>query len=227
MDYLRIGGHFIVLVCVDNNTIKIYDPYLYNGKFNTSTRRGKVTVNGNTVYCSIDNFRKYANYKGFFAFEYTEDVVKENVTDNKVQTKENITNTVNNTYTLSKNTKLYVNSNMDTGYNYKKNTKVKVLENVTSKIDKVQIVKTGLIRYIYNNDYKKETIQKDNTSKLITNKTYYLSTNTKLFTSQNMSNGYNYKKGTKINVLETTNSIAKVKVVKTELVRYVNEKYLR
>ncbi|MFR3783706.1 MAG: hypothetical protein ACLTXR_08170 [Clostridia bacterium] len=56
------GGHFIVLVGIDGDTLKIYDPYLYSGKFSTSTRRGKVTVDGNTVYCSIDNFRNYANY---------------------------------------------------------------------------------------------------------------------------------------------------------------------
>ena len=61
------GGHFIVIVGIEGDTLKIYDPYLYSGKFDTSTRRGKVTVSGNTVYCSIDNFRNYANYKGFFA----------------------------------------------------------------------------------------------------------------------------------------------------------------
>lgn len=64
------GGHFIVLVGIDGDTLKIYDPYLYSGKFSTSTRRGKVTVDGNTVYCSIDNFRNYANYSKFFAFAH-------------------------------------------------------------------------------------------------------------------------------------------------------------
>lgn len=64
------GGHFIVLVGTDGDTLKIYDPYLYSGKFSTSTRRGKVTVDGNTVYCSIDNFRNYANYSKFFAFAH-------------------------------------------------------------------------------------------------------------------------------------------------------------
>ena len=63
------GGHFIVIVGIDGNTLKIYDPYLYAGKFNTSTRRGKVTVSGNTVYCSVSNFRAYANYTKFFAFK--------------------------------------------------------------------------------------------------------------------------------------------------------------
>ena len=71
------GGHFIVLVGVENGNIKIYDPYLYAGKFDTSTRRGKVTVDGNTIYCPIDNFINYANAKGFFCFSYDEEV-KEN-----------------------------------------------------------------------------------------------------------------------------------------------------
>lgn len=65
------GGHFIVLVGIDGNMIKIYDPYLYAGKFETSTRRGKVSVDGYNVYCSIENFREYANYTKFFAYKNT------------------------------------------------------------------------------------------------------------------------------------------------------------
>ena len=68
------GGHFIVLVGIEGDNIKIYDPYLYSGKFDTSTRRGKVTVDGNIVYCSIDNFRNYANYRGFFAYKHSGNV---------------------------------------------------------------------------------------------------------------------------------------------------------
>lgn len=68
------GGHFIVIVGIEGDTLKIYDPYLYSGKFDTSTRRGKVTVSGNTVYCSIDNFRNYANYRGFFAYQHSGNV---------------------------------------------------------------------------------------------------------------------------------------------------------
>ena len=63
------GGHYIVLVGIEENTLKIYDPYNYTGKFNVSSRRGKVEVSGNTIYCSIDNFKKYANYKGFFCYK--------------------------------------------------------------------------------------------------------------------------------------------------------------
>ena len=71
-------GHFIVLIGVENNNIKIYDPYLYSGKFDTSTRRGKAIVNGNTVYVSINNFKKYANAQGFFCYGYTGSVPRNN-----------------------------------------------------------------------------------------------------------------------------------------------------
>ena len=82
-DYLRRGyfliascgsglfttnGHYIVLVGINGNTLSIYDPYLYSGKFNTASRRNKVTVSGNTVYCSLDNFINYANYKAFWCY---------------------------------------------------------------------------------------------------------------------------------------------------------------
>ena len=51
---------------------------MYAGKFDTSTRRGKVLVDGNTVYCPIDNFREYANYTKFFAYKY-EGTIEPNV----------------------------------------------------------------------------------------------------------------------------------------------------
>lgn len=68
------GGHFILLTKVENGMIEIYDPYLYAGKFDTATRRGKAIVDGNKVYVSIDNFKRYANYKGFFAYQYSGDI---------------------------------------------------------------------------------------------------------------------------------------------------------
>lgn len=86
------GGHFIVLIGVEGDYIKVYDPYLYNGKFETSTRKGLATVSGNTVYVSIDNFRNYANYQKFFCFKNDRIDVKENKT---------IPVIVNNTYTVS------------------------------------------------------------------------------------------------------------------------------
>lgn len=74
------GGHFIVVYDYDDSnsnnkidgpdTLRIYDPYLYNGKFDTSSRKGKVTVSGNTVYCSITNFKNYANSTNYFGFKH-------------------------------------------------------------------------------------------------------------------------------------------------------------
>ena len=72
------GGHFIVLTGIDGDTIKVYDPYLYAGKFETSTRRGKATVDGNTVYVSVSNFKNYANAKGFFCYQHDGNVQENN-----------------------------------------------------------------------------------------------------------------------------------------------------
>ena len=72
------GGHFIVLAGVNGDTIKVYDPYLYAGKFETSTRRGKATVSGNTVYISVSNFKNYANAKGFFCYAHDGKVQENN-----------------------------------------------------------------------------------------------------------------------------------------------------
>ena len=104
------GGHFIVIVGIEGDTLKIYDPYLYSGKFDTSTRRGKVTVSGNTVYCSIENFRNYANYKGFFAYKH----------DGNVQ--ENIGNVTTSSYTryVKTNTGVGVNVRSGAGTGYSK-----------------------------------------------------------------------------------------------------------
>ena len=117
------GGHFIVIVGIDGDTLKIYDPYLYSGKFDTSTRRGKVTVSGNTVYCSIENFRNYANYRGFFAYQHSGNV------------QENIGNVTTSTYTryVATNSKnLNVRSGAGTGYrvigSLRKGTAVTVAE---------------------------------------------------------------------------------------------------
>lgn len=72
------GGHFVVLVGLEGNYIKIYDSYLYNGKYDVASRRGKAIVKGNTTYVSIQNFRQYANYKKFFCFKNDRTNVNEN-----------------------------------------------------------------------------------------------------------------------------------------------------
>ena len=74
------GGHYIMIYGIDGDNLKIYDPYLYVGKFDTSTRRGKAYVDGNTVICSTTNFKNYANYKRFFCYKYNKNNSNNNVT---------------------------------------------------------------------------------------------------------------------------------------------------
>lgn len=125
------GGHFIVLTGVEGNYIKVYDPYLYNGKFDVSSRRGKAEVRGNTVYVSIDNFRAYANYQKFFCFKNDRTDVKENTTNVIVS---NITSSVSNVnykVRITANSGLNIRAGASTSYRrvggYAKNSVVTIL----------------------------------------------------------------------------------------------------
>ena len=125
------GGHFIVLTGVEGNYIKVYDPYLYNGKFDVSSRRGKAIVKGNTVYISIDNFRTYANYQKFFCFKNDRTDVKENTTNVVVS---NITSSVSNVnykVRITANSGLNIRAGASTSYRkvggYAKNQIVTIL----------------------------------------------------------------------------------------------------
>lgn len=112
------GGHFILIYgyedtngngqCDSGDRLKIYDPYLYSGKFNLSTRRGKATVEGNTVYVEKETFRAYANYSGFFAFK----------NDRSNNTKVDRTEVTTASYTryVKVNTSLNVRSGPSTNY---------------------------------------------------------------------------------------------------------------
>lgn len=111
------GGHFIVLIGIEGDYIKVYDPYLYNGKFDVSSRRGLATVNGNTVYVSIENFREYANYQKFFCFKNDRTDIKENITTTIVTDKvESNINKVNYQVKVTANGGLNIRSGASTSY---------------------------------------------------------------------------------------------------------------
>ena len=213
------GGHFIVIVGIDGDTLKIYDPYLYSGKFDTSTRRGKVTVSGNTVYCSINNFRNYANYKGFFAYKH----------DGNVQ--ENTGNVTTSTYTryVSTNSK---NLNVRSGAGYysiigslKKGTAVTVAE-TNGSWSRITSPMNGWVSSSYLSSYTSSSTKGYRTGKYrVTNvsknsvlcvrtgpstkyskKTYrQLSANAR---SQNRTNGNYYANGYKNGVVFTVSRIS-------------------
>jgi len=70
------GGHYIVLAGLkDDNTIIVYDPYLYTNKFNSYGRQGKVTVEGNNVYISYANFKEYGAYSNLYCY-YPENILE-------------------------------------------------------------------------------------------------------------------------------------------------------
>lgn len=111
------GGHFIMLYGYDGTYIKVYDPYLYDGKFNTSTRRGKAIVSGNTVLVTKDNFRAYANYGTFFCFKNDRTDVKENTTT--VTTTKTAINTFTS-YTAKVTARSGLNARSGAGTSYKR-----------------------------------------------------------------------------------------------------------
>ena len=126
------GGHFIVLIGVEGDYIKVYDPYLYSGKFSTSSRIGKAEVKGNTVYVSIENFREYANYQKFFCFKNDRTDIKENITTTVVTDKvESNVNTVNYQVRITANGGLNIRSGASISYSriggYAKNSIVTIL----------------------------------------------------------------------------------------------------
>ena len=203
------GGHFIVIVGIDGDTLKIYDPYLYSGKFDTSTRRGKVTVSGNTVYCSIENFRNHANYKGFFAYKH----------DGNVQ--ENTGNVTTSTYTRyvstsSKN--LNVRSEAGTNYSIvgslRKGTQVTVAESKGSWSRIISPV-SGWV----SNDYLSSNYSGNNTAgQTRKTKACYLYSNANLTGTR-----YSYKANTTVTILSNISSaVDRVRVNATGRYAYIS-----
>jgi len=213
------GGHYIVIYGIEGNTLKIYDPYLYSGKFETSTRRGKVTVSGNTVYCSVDNFRNYANYKQFFCYGYDANSVE---TENKTTVSTVSTNdTVQTTNYQVKITasSLRIRQGASTSYSqigsYSKNRIVTILavsNNWGKTID-------GWICLDYTSR-DIDTINLTNNS----GQTKKLTRAMTLYSNSNLTGKkYNYKANTTIRILKNiSSSVDYIQVLATGRKAYIN-----
>ena len=112
------GGHFIVLIGTDGDNIKIYDPYLYAGKFDVASRRGKTTVKGNIVYVSKSNFEKYANARMYYCFKNENKEVKDNNTTVVVK-KDETTNVKSVNYKVKVTAQSGLNIRTGASINYK------------------------------------------------------------------------------------------------------------
>ena len=204
------GGHFIVIVGIDGNTLKIYDPYLYAGKFETSTRRGKVTVNGSTVYVTVDNFRNYANYQKFFAYQHDG-----NVTVNNTQTVTTANYTRYVTAKIGLNIRRSPNGTIIGSYRY--GTAVSVLE--TS--GEWSSTNLGWVSSNYLGSYTNTTSTQTQNTAGITKK---LSRASILYSNSNLTGTqYSYKANTTIIILQNVSTnVDKVRVNATGRIAYMN-----
>ena len=214
------GGHFIVLIGVEGDYIKVYDPYLYSGKFSTSSRIGKAEVKGNTVYVSIENFREYANYQKFFCFKNDRTDIKENTTATVVtdKVKSNV-NTVNYQVRITANGGLNIRSGASVSYSriggYAKNSIVTILaeSNGFGKTNLGWISLAYTSRDINTLDINKTVGQ-----------TKKLTRDSILYSNSNLTGyKYNYKANTTITILQNISSnVDKVKVNATGRIAYIN-----
>ena len=197
------GGHFILIYgyedtngngqCDSGDRLKIYDPYLYSGKFNLSTRRGKATVEGNTVYVEKETFRAYANYSGFFAFK----------NDRSNNTKVDRTEVTTASYTryVKVNTSLNVRSGPSTNYSI-----------VGRKYngDKVTVYKEssnwsniGTNEWVLSDYLTDSNVQVSNT----VGQYKKLKSTTTLYSNSNLTGTrYTYLKNTKVKILQNVSS---------------------
>lgn len=181
-----------------------------HGKFETSTRRGKVRIDGNIVYCSIENFRNYANYKGFYAYKYDEEV-KENNTK-PVQTQ---------SYTRYVNVNTSLNIRSGAGINYslvgtlRNNDIVTVYENIRnwSRIGNSRWVCSDYLSTVGKNTIVQNTVNQTRKIKACT-----------LYSNSNLAGTrYNYKANTTVTILQNiSNTVDKVRINATGRIAYIN-----
>ena len=215
------GGHFIVLTGVEGDYIKVYDPYLYNGKFDVASRRGKATVSGNTVYVSIENFRAYANYQKFFCFKNDRTDIKENTTTTVLtdNTKSNV-NTVNYQVKVTANGGLNIRAGASTSYSrvggYAKGSIVTILAESNG------FGKTNLgwisLAYTSRDISTLNTVQTVGQTKKLTRASI-------LYSNSNLTGyKYNYKANTTITILQNISSnVDKIRVNMTGRIAYINK----
>lgn len=211
------GGHFVVLVGLEGNYIKIYDSYLYNGKYDVASRRGKAIVKGNTTYVSIQNFRQYANYKKFFCFKNDRTNVNEN--NNSSGNTSSGTSKVNYQVRITANRGLNIRAGASTSYprvgGYAKGTIVTILaeSNGFGKTDR------GWISLNYT------STNIGNSSVVGTSgQTRKLARASILYSNSNLTGyRYNYKTNTTVTILENVSAnVDKVRVNVTGRVAYIN-----
>lgn len=204
------GGHFIMLYDFDGTYIKVYDPYLYSGKFNTSTRRGKAIVEGNTVLVTKDNFRNYANYGTFFAFKNDREDIKENTN----------TNVTTATYTR------YVRVNTSLNVRTEPTTKSGIVASLKNNDIVTVYEESGNWSRIGTNEWVCSDYLSDSNMQIKSTTGEYrkLKATTTLYSNSNLKGTtYTYLKNTRIKILKNiSNNIDYIYIEATNRYAYVN-----
>lgn len=196
------GGHYIVLIGLNNDTIEVYDPYLYRGKFDTASRRiANVIVDGNSAYVTKSNFKKYANYRNFWIFSNDSEVSNTSSTSNTSSSSTNATASTKTMY-VKVNTSLNVRKGPGTNY-----AKIGSKKNG----DKVTVYETnGNWSRIGTNKWVCSTYLTDTQTDTIKNtvgKYKYLKSRTVLYSKSNLSGTkYYYLKNTKVKILKNVST---------------------
>ena len=207
------------MIGIDGDYIKIFDPYLYEGKFSTSSRIGKAKVSGNTVYVSIENFREYANYQKFFCFK--NDRVTNN-TDNSGNSNNisNDGNSANYQVKITANGGLNIRTGASTSSNriggYNQNEIVTILEekNGWGRTNRGWIYLT----------YTSKDIAGNNISNTVGN-SVKLSRDCNLYSNSNLTGvRYQYRANTTVTILENVSrNVDKIRVNATGRVAYIDK----
>lgn len=208
------GGHYILAVGANDTEIEIYDPYLYNGKFNINGRAGKVRLNGNSAWVEINTFKANSNVQWLMAFKVgNQQPVTPPSTDPKVKyinTSKlplNVRNNPNGSVvgSLPKGTQVFVYAEQD-GW---------------SKIGDGKWVSSSYLSDSNPNAQPSQPVSY-NRGTVGTTKTF--AGNTIIYSNSNLSGTtYNYLPNTAVKVLENTGAnVDKIQVVKTGRVGYVN-----
>lgn len=219
------GGHYIVLIGHSGNTITVYDPYLYAGKYNTASRKAaNVKVVGNSAYVTESNFKKYSNAVKYWAFSNDQTGKAPKVTKvnyvRYVSTSESVLN-VRNTYSTS-------GKIVDT---LKKGEKITVTAvcNGFSQIGSDRWVSSSYLTST--NPTVKSSNTATSTPKYITEvgKTYKFAKETTLYSKSNLSGTkYSYKKGTSAKVKKhVSEKVDYVLIPATGRYAYVNSSDLK
>ena len=197
------GGHYIVLVADNGGTITVYDPYLYNGKFNTASRRAaNVRVSGNAAYVSETNFKKYSNAIQYWIFSNDH---SSNSSNSSSSSSSNAGTAVNYTrYVATQSAPLNIRSGPGTNYNIvgslSKGTKVTVMA-TSGKWSRIGTNRWVSSEYLSASRINSSTSSSSSYKTKVGN-TYKLKSNTTLYSRSNLSGTkYSYKANTTIRVL--------------------------